>query len=410
MAKILEDIRVLDLTQFLSGPFGTQILAGMGAEVIKIEPPGQGAAERSSPPFAGSGGVNLKKQSPDDLSLSVLKRSRNKMSVTLNLKSPEGKAMLFDMVKKADVIMENFRPGTMEKLGLSYDVVKEHNPSIIYCSLNGFGAIEAYKSMPAFDIVIQAMCGVMSVNGDKDGPPTRTSVALSDISAGIYSCVGILGALLYRNRTGKGQFVEISMMESALSFLLDEAPDFWGSQGLPLRNGSRVSRLTPFNIFSAKDGYYVIASGSDAHWQGILKAMKRDDLTADERYSTTAERSKRTYEVDDIINGWSSDLTIAEVLVALEAQGIPCAKVKEVSEVVTDPELLKAGSVVPVSHPKAGAVNGAMVWDNPISFSDDKVRFSSAAPMLGQHNEKIYGDLLGLDASKLEELKEKGVI
>lgn len=410
MAKILEGIRVLDLTQFLSGPFCTQLLAGMGAEVIRIETPGRGAPERSSPPFAGPKGVSVKRQTPDDMSLSVLKRSRNKKSVTLNLKAEEGKKLFLEMVKSVDVVMENFRPGTLEKLGVPYEKMKKVNPAIIFCSLNGFGDIEEYSKMPAFDIVVQAMSGSMSVNGDKDGPPTKTGIAITDLAAGLYSCVGILAAIIYRDKTGKGQKVGVSMMESALSFIFDEAPDFWQSQGFATRNGSRLARLTPFNIFSAKDGYYVISSGSNKHWQDLLQAMGREDLATDERYLEIGERAKRTYEIDNIINSWSSSLTVGKVLELLQAFGIPCAKVREINEVISDQVLLKAGSILPVHHPVVGKVEDAISWDNPISFSRDNVRFSRPAPAVGEHNDEIYSSILGLSTNELEALKEKGVI
>ena len=410
MAKILQGIRVIDLTQFLSGPFCTQLLAGMGAEVIKVEPPGLGATERTSPPFAGPNGAVISKQSPEDLSLSVLKRSRNKKSVTLNLKAPEGKEMLLDMIKKADVVMENFRPGTLEKLGLPYEVLKEANPKIIFCSLNGFGDIEEYSKLPAFDIVVQAMSGAMAINGFKDMPPVRSGIAVSDLSASLYSCIGILSALIYRDKTGEGQKVSVSMMEATMSLILDEGHDFWAAQGRPPRDGSRVARLTPFNIFDAADGNYVIASGGDVHWQAILKVMGREDLAEDPRYKDAGERSKRTYEVDDIVNDWSRNLTRDAVISALQAAGVPCAKVSTATEAMKDPALVKFGSVIPIDHPTAGKIEGLSSWENPIHFSADDVRFSKPAPMLGANNPDVYKEILGIDAAKLAELKEKGVI
>jgi crotonobetainyl-CoA:carnitine CoA-transferase CaiB-like acyl-CoA transferase len=403
-------MRVVDLTQFLSGPFGTQLLAGMGAQVIKVETPGKGSAERSSTPFAGAKGVSTKRQTEEDLSLPVLKRNRNKESVTLNLKTAEGKALFFRLIERADVVMENFRPGTMEKLGLSYEAVKAVNPSIIYCSLNGFGDIQAYKNLPAFDIVIQAMSGLMCVNGDSDGPPTRANVAVADIGAGIYCCIGILAAFIYRQRTGVGQRVDVSMIETALSYLMDEAPDFWATQGVPYRNGSRVTRLTPFNCYKAQDGDYVIASGTDAHWQTILRIMGREDLLEDSRYKESSQRAKNTQEVDGIINAWSKGLAADEAVKALQAGGIPCAKVKTIPEAYSDPELVGFGSIVPVRHPVAGEINEVKSWDFPIHFSEDETRFSRPAPLLGEQNTQIYQGLLGLGTEELAALRAKGVI
>lgn len=410
MAKILEGVRILDLTQYLSGPFCTQLLAGMGAEVIKVEPPGKGAAERSSTPFAGTQGVSIRRQTAGDQSLSSLKRNRDKESVTLNLKAPEGKEILLSLVGKSDIVIENFRPGTLGKLGLAYDVLKKANPGIIFCSLNGFGQIDAYKNLPAFDIVVQAMCGIMSVNGESDGPPIRTSIAISDIAAGMYSCVGILAALHYRSRTGAGQRIDVSMMEGALSFLMDEAPDFWATQGLPFRNGSRVTRLTPFNCYRAKDGEYVIASGTDAHWQTILSVMGREDIAENTRYKEGSQRAKNCDEVDGIINAWSENLLTEDVVDALQKAGIPCAKVKTIPEAYNDPELIRSGSVIPVKHPEAGDITDVKSWEFPIHFSQDPVRFSRPAPALGEHNAKIYGGLLGFNPAELHKLMEKGII
>ncbi|MDR2089046.1 MAG: CoA transferase [Clostridiales Family XIII bacterium] len=410
MAKLLEHIRVLDLTQFLSGPFCTQLLAGMGAEVIKMEPPGKGASERGSTPFIGPGNIGIKNMSAEDLSLSALKRNRNKESVTLNLKSTEGKALFLKMLEKADVVMENFRPGAMEKLGLPYETLKKAKPEIIYCSIKGFGDINAYRKLPAFDIVVQAMCGLMSVNGEASGPPIRTSVAVSDICAGIYACVGILAAVIYRNRTGMGQRVDVSMIESALSLLMDEAPDFWATQGFPYRNGSRVTRLTPFNCYASKDGYYVIASGTDAHWQTILRVMGRMDLKDDPKYKEGSQRAKNCDEVDAIINQWSANLSTDDVVTALQEEGIPAAKVKSIPEVYSDKELIEYGSIIPVCHPILGKVDTVKSWDFPIHFSEDSVRFTKAAPILGSGNEMIYKNLLGLELEELADLEAKGII
>lgn len=410
MSKPLEGIRILDLTQFLAGSYCTMIFSGLGAKVIKIEPPGKGDPARHMPPYAGEKGVSIFKQTKDDISLAILKRCRNKKSITLNLKSPKGRDIFLQLVKQADVVMENFRPGIMKKLGLTYSVLSETNPKIVYCSLTGFGPDGVYANLPAFDIVIQAICGAMSVNGYPDGPPTKSGIATSDLVGGLFSCIGIMSALEYSRKTGKGQQVDVSMLDSILSLMMDEAPDFWVSQGFPPRSGSRLTRLTPFNVYKARDGYYVIAAGSNDHWLGILNVMGREDLYDDDRYKDQPGRIERADEVDAIINTWSEKRDVQDVLSALETKGIPCSRVREIPEVVSDKNLLKLGTVVPIIHPDIGEVPSVKAVGLPMRFTVSQTGFDQPAPKLGQNNADIYGEWLGLDDKALAELTSQGIV
>lgn len=410
MSKPLEGLRILDLTQFLAGSYCTMIFGGLGAEVIKIERPGSGEPARSNPPYAGAKGVSLFRQTQEDISLSILKRCRNKKAITLNLNSTEGKELFLQLVAKADVVMENFRPGTMSKLGLPYSVLAEANPEIIYCSLTGFGPEGAYALMPAFDIVIQAIGGAMSVNGFADGPPSKCGIALGDLSGGLFSSIGILAALEHRRKTGKGQELYVSMMESTLSMMMDEAHDFWQNQGQPPRSGSRLTRLTPFNAYKAKDGYFVIASGSNQHWFDILKVMGREDLIEDIRYKDQSDRVNRADEVDAIVNSWAEKISIEEALAALEVQGIPCAPVREIPEVLADKNFLESGAIVPIVHPSCGEIPSVKAAGLPIHFSLSESGFDQPAPTVGQNNAEIYSDLLNLSIQELEELNSRKII
>ena len=410
MSKLLHGLRVVDLTQFLSGPFCTQLLGGLGAEIIKVENPKGGASERNNTPFVGANGIDAIRHTDQDISMSVLKRSRNKKSITLNLKHPKGRDLLFELIKSSDIIMENFRPGTMEKLGLSYEAVHAVNPRIIYCSLNGFGDIPGYEKTPAFDIIIQALSGAMSVNGYPDMPPVKANPAIADLSAGLYSCIGILAAVIGREKTGVGQKVCVSMMESMLSLLLDETVEYWVKTGMPLRNGSRLTRLTPFNIFEAKDGYFVVASGTDTHWQNTLKAIGREDLSNDVRFTSSGARALNTYAVDDIINGWSKNISSSSAVAALTAFGIPCAEVKDITDVINDKNLTSAGAIVPVMHPTLGEIDGVASFCNPIRFSDSCAQFDQPAPLLGQDNKYVYQELLNLTDSSIAQLRCDGAI
>ncbi len=410
MAKALEGLRILDLTQFLAGSYCTMIFSGLGAEVIKIERPGSGEPARSNPPYAGAKGVSVFRQTPEDISLSILKRCRNKKAITLNLNSPQGREMFLRLVAKADIVMENFRPGTMKKLGLPYSVLKEANPEIIYCSLTGFGPEGAYAKMPAFDIVIQALGGAMSVCGFPDGPPTKNAIAVGDLSGGLFSVIGILAALEHRRKTGEGQELYVSMMESTLSMMMDEAFDFWQAQGQPPRSGNRLTRLTPFNSYQAKDGYFVISTGGDHHWKDIIKVMGREDLNDDLRYKNQSDRIERADEVDAIINLWSKEITIREALDALEAAGIPCAPVRNITQVLADENFLEAGTIMPIMHPGCGEIPALKAAGLPIHFSLSESGFDQPAPAVGQNNAEIYGEWLNLSTEELDDFSSKKVI
>jgi crotonobetainyl-CoA:carnitine CoA-transferase CaiB-like acyl-CoA transferase len=362
------------------------------------------------PPFAGEKGINVFRQGKDDISLALLKRCRNKKGITLNLNSEKGKELLLGLVKKADVVMENFRPGTMKKLGLPYSVLAGANPGIVYCSLTGFGPKGAYAHLPAFDIVIQAIGGMMSINGRPDGPPTKCGIAIGDLAGGLFCCIGILAALEHRRKTGKGQEVTVSMLESTLSMIMDEAHEYWHRHGQPLRSGSRLTRLTPFNAYKAKDGFYVIASGSDDHWKTILKVMERDDLSDDPRYGTQPSRIQRADEVDALINEWSRERSVDEVLRGMESQGIPCAKVRDIPDVIKDDNLIDSGAVAPLFHPIWGRISEVMAAGLPIRFGGSEAGFDRPAPLVGQDNTAVYGKWLDLNEKALKDLREQGII
>lgn len=410
MTKPLEGIKILDVTTFLSGPYCTLLLGGLGAEVIKVENPRGGDPSRISPPFAGPKGASGSRQTEEDLSFGFLKRCRNKKSITINLKDPRGKELFKELAKKVDVVMENFRPGTMDRLGLGAETLRELNPSLIYCSLSGFGLSGAYAKLPAFDIVIQAMSGIMSINGDPASPPVKAGLTLGDLAGGLFSAIGILAALQQRHVTGEGQVVEVSMLDAMIALLLDEAHDFWAGQGKSLRMGNRLLRLTPFNSYPTSDGFVVIASGNDKHWERILKAIERDDLIGDARYAVQAERTARADEVDEIITAWTKNRDTETVVKRLQDFEVPCAPVREMQEVLQDEELRKRGTLTSLVHPTAGSLEEYASWDMPVRFSNARVGFDQPAPRLGQHNNEVFGSVLGLTEREISQLKEQGVI
>lgn len=407
--KPLSGTRVLDLTIYLAGPYCTQILAGLGAEVIKVERPLTGDPARQTPPFAGSRGVSGKKQTPQDLSFSILKRCRNKKSMTLDLSTPDGKNIFREMVKKSNVVVENFRPGVMQRQELDYEQLKKVNPAVIYCAMSGFGQTGKYKDLPAFDLIAQGFSGLMSCTGLPDQQPTRSALAVGDLSAALYGAIGILAAVRHQDRTGQGQMIDISMLDCLVSLLLDEPFDFYLQQGIPVRAGNRITRLTPFNTYRTKDGYVSICAPSDENWQAMLRLMKREDLLGNERYDNTHKRVANYQEVEDIIESWTMQLHTDEVAGPLQRAGIPAAHVRDIQEVYADEELQARGMIGDIIH-QLGAVKGYRSAASPVRLSETPVELRDPAPYLGQHNSDILQRLLGYSLEQIKVLEANKII
>lgn len=414
MSKPLANVKVLDLTQFLSGSYATMLLAAMGADVIKAERPKGGDPARASSPFAGPQGVSVKRQTADDMSLGSLKRLRNKKSIGLDLGTEKGRELFLELIKHVDIVIENYKYGTLDKMGLTYEKMKEVNPAIVYASVSGFGEVEAYKKLPAFDIVVQGMSGLMNTNGSPEMDPLKVGMAIGDQPAGMFAAIGVLSAYIHAKETGIGARVTVSMLEAILAMAMDEAHDFMEAQGRSVRNGNSLPRLTPFNCYKCKDGHFVVASGgSDKMWDDLLTIMGREDLRGDERYALLPGRVQNTKEVDAIIEEWAATVTVDEAVKAIAAYRIPVGPVKTVTQAWNDPNLIEAKAIVPVEHRTCGVIEGVHAAQNPIRYhSDDcdNVFFDKPAPAIGEHNEEIYGNMLGLDAAAIAELKEAGVI
>jgi formyl-CoA transferase len=406
----LQDIKVLDLSIYLSGPFLTMLMAGFGAEVIKVERPLLGDPVRMNLPYAGPDGITFTRQTAEDMSIGFLKRGRNKKSITLNLRSEKGKNILCELVKKVDVVTSNFTPGVMDRLGIGYEKLKTINPGIIYCTISGFGNSGPYRELPAFDLVVQAMSGVMYMTGDPESPPVKAGIAVSDYCGALSALSGILIALHYKKRTGKGQEVDISMMDALFSFLFDDALDVYGERGIPVRDGNRTVRLTPFNVYQTKDGYVAIATGSDEMWANLLSAMGMPELKDDLRYKKLDQRAENVDEVDALIKSWTLSKTNNEVVRELRKFRVPCGPVNKANEMCRDPQLISRGMVKELHHPLFGKVEGVCAAGLLIQLSETPGEFTSPAPLLGQHNEEIYSNWLGLSREELGKLKEEGII
>lgn len=403
----LEGITILDLTNALAGPFATLLLAGLGARVIKVENPQGGDPCRTNAPYLGAEGAKLVRENLDDISISALNRLRNKLGVTLNLKNPKAKEIYADLVRQSDVVIENFSNGVMDRLGIGYESTREINSRIIFCSISGFGSGNDGK---ALDTIIQALSGVMHTSGNAGEPPVRVGVPFADLVTPLYGVIGVLAALQQRERTGIGQHVDVSMLGVMTSLVAAEPFDLLERLGIEPRTGQTMPRLAPFGVYTARDGHLAICAHLDTFALSLFRAMERPDLTDDGRFNTRDSRVKNDKELDAIIETWTKSLTLAELLPRLESAGVPAAEVRAPGVAVRDPRVLERRETVPLTHPKFGAVEEVYGSGIPIRFSAAAAGFDQHAPLIGEHNELIYSEMLGYSVEKIAELRSGGVI
>ncbi|MDR3265170.1 MAG: CoA transferase [Synergistaceae bacterium] len=392
----LDGFVVLDLTRVLAGPFCSMMFADMGAKVIKIEEPVKGDDTRGMGPFKNGE------------SAYYMNLNRNKKGVTLNLKNPKGKKIFLDLVEKADVVLENYRPGVMEKLGLGYESLKEVNPRVIYGAVSGFGHTGPYTQKPGYDIIAQAMSGLMSTTGWPGGSPTRTGTAIGDVLGGLSLAVGILSAVYSRDRTGQGQKVDIALVDSAVASLEIINMIYTIEGRLPGRIGNRYESTYPYDSFRAADGELVIGAGNDRLWQSLCDVMNRPDLKEDARYRNVKDRVERHGEVRIVIDEWIASKKAEDVIRELSDAGIPCAPIYDIAQVVADPHIAGAREMfVEMEHPVAGRVK---LTGSHVKLSETPPSLRTPSPSLGQHNEEVYGEYLGLSAAEVAELKREGAL
>lgn len=397
MTTALGDITVLDLTRVLAGPYCTMMLADFGANVIKVEIPGKGDDTRAMGPIKNGA------------SMYYANVNRNKKGVTLNLKAPEGKELFKELVKKADVVVENYRPGVMDKLGLGYDELKKVNPRIIYAAVSGFGCYGPNSQRPGYDIIAQAVGGLMSISGHPGGQPTRVGSAMGDMLGGMNLTIGILMALHARQLTGRGQRVDVALVDSVVASLETGTQRYFASGKLPELMGNRYAAAYPYDSFAAADGSFVIACGNDHLFQLLCeKVIHRPDLLTDPRFDSNLKRCDNHAALKPEIEKWTSLHTIDEAVEAINAAGVPAAPINDMRRVTSDDSIANVREMfVPLHHPVIGdmRVNG-----NPVKLLDMMPQITRHAPELGQDNEAVYGELLGLDAAALNEYREKHVI
>lgn len=391
----LKGIRVLDLTRVLAGPYCTMLLADLGAEVIKVEMPGSGDDSRHFGPF-------LNGESAYFMSL-----NRNKQSVTLNLKSETGKEMLREMVKQVDVLVENFKPGTMARLGLDYEQLKEINPSLIYAASTGFGQTGPYSERPAYDGVVQAMGGIMSITGSRGGKPTRVGPSIGDIAAGIFTAIGVLAALHHRNETGQGQMVDVAMLDCQVSMLENAIARYAVSGEIPQPEGNRHPSISPFEPFETADYPLMLAIGNDKIWAIFCRTVGREDLLDDERFATVSLRREHYDILTPIIAEILKQKTNQEWQDLFNQVGVPNGPINTVDRVVHDEQVNFRDMIVEVDHPLAGKLKMPGV---PIKLSETPGEIRTAAPLLGADNETVYGKMLDLTPEEVAQLKQDKII
>ena len=375
MQAVLSDVIVIDLSRVLAGPYCTMILGDLGATVIKVEQPGKGDDTRHfGPPYiAGE-------------SAYYLGLNRNKQSILLDFSTPEGKERLLKLLSTATVLVENFRPGALERQGLGYETLHSINPGLIYCSISGYGQTGPYALRPGYDFVAQAESGLMSVTGEIDGDPQRVGSPVGDVSAGMYACISILAALRVRDHTGEGQYIDISLLETTMSLLSNVASNYLISGEEAPRLGNAHPNIVPYQAFHTKDGYVVVSCGNDRLYQALCQLLGREDLAADPSFATNPQRVRNRLELVPALQEEFLRRTTEEWLPELRAAGIPCGPINTVSQSFHDQHIQARGFVWECEHPTAGRIK---LSGSPIHLSETPTRLYKAPPLLGEDDEKV---------------------
>ena len=390
----LADLTVVDLTRALAGPYCTMMLGDLGARVVKIESPDGGDDTRGwGPPFL------------DGESAYFLCVNRNKESVTLNLKDPRGRDLLLRLLRQADVLVENFRPGAMDRLGLGYAAVHDAMPRLVYCSISGFGQTGPYRERAAYDLIVEGMGGIMGITGEPNGPPTRVGVAVADICAGMFAAYAILAALRARDRTGRGQWVDVSMLDGQVAWMTYMAANYFATGQDAPRSGSAHLLLVPYQPFATRDGFLNVAVGSEGLWQKFCDALELP-IAADPRFTTNADRVAHRRELLDLLIPVFARKTTAEWVDRLLGAGIPAGPINRISDVMADPQVLHRDMIVGIEHPRAGRIR---VTGVPMKLSETPGAVRIPPPVLGEHTEHVLRGL-GVPAEECAHLREEGII
>jgi formyl-CoA transferase len=392
----LSDLLILDLSRILAGPYCSMVLGDLGATVVKVERPGTGDGSRQwGPPWAG------------EESAYFISVNRNKQSLALDLEQEEGREIIRSLASKADVLIENFKVGTMEGWGLGYAQLKDVNSALIYCSITGYGQTGPYRERPGYDFMIQAQGGVMSITGPAQGPPYKVGVAIVDISAGMYAATAILAALHERARSGLGQHIDIALLDSQIAWLANVASNYLVTGEPPGRFGNAHPNIVPYETFEASDGWFALAVGNDRQFRRLCAVIGRPDLGEDPRFETNARRVQHRDILVPMLGETFRLRPIADWLARLLGAGIPCAPINSIDRVLTDPQAIHREMVVEVEHPEVGSLK---LTGSPLKLGRTPPEYRLPPPALGQHSETILRRLLSYDEGKIRSLRAKGVI
>lgn len=402
----LSHIRVLDLSRVLAGPWASQILGDLGAEVLKIERPGAGDDTRGwGPPYAEAADGSVREAAY------FLTTNRNKSSVAIDMGTDEGAALIRRLAAESDVVIENFKVGGLKKYGLDQDSLRALNPRLIYCSITGFGQTGPYAPRAGYDFMIQAMGGLMSVTGEPDevpgGGPVKVGVALVDVMTGLYATIGVLAALAHRERTGEGQHIDLALLDVSVATLANQAMNYLVSGKAPGRMGNAHPNIVPYQAFATQDGHLVLAIGNDEQFRRFAVEAGHPEWSTDPRFATNAQRVANRAALVPLVAGAVATRTTDDWIAALESKAVPCGPINTLDRVFADPQVQARGLARQIAHPALGSVPTVA---NPLNLSATPVDYARAAPRLGADTDETLGRLLGLDADALADLRKKGVI
>ena len=407
MPGALSHIHVLDLSRVLAGPWAAQNLADLGAEVIKVERPGSGDDTRGwGPPWLKDGAGRDSAESAYFLSV-----NRNKKSVTIDIGKPEGRALARELAQKSDVLIENYKVGTLKKHGLDYASLKKLNPSLIYCSVTGFGQDGPYAPRPGYDFIFQGMGGLMSITGERDGQPgagpQKVGIAITDVLTGMYASLSILAAITHRERTGQGQYIDAALLDTIVAFNANQIVSYFCSGKIPVRYGNAHAQVVPYEAFPTADGHIILAVGNDGQFQRFCEVAGCPELAEEARFKTNSARIVHRGELIPLIAEIMRTRTKREWIEALEAATVPCGPINNMKEVFEDAQVLHRRLRVDLPHPLGGTAPGVA---SPMRLSETPVEYRLAPPLLGQHNQEVFKGLLGKSDAELQALKAAGVI
>ncbi|WP_400162034.1 CaiB/BaiF CoA transferase family protein [Brevibacillus sp. TJ4] len=395
MQQALRNMKVVDLSQVLAGPYCTMVLGDLGADVIKVEKYPNGDDSRTMGPYV------------DQESYSFMMANRNKRGIRLNIKEEAGKAILLDLVKTADVFIENFRPGTVKKLGIDYDTLREINPGLIYCSISGYGQTGPYSHKGGYDIMAQGLSGLMSMTGEKGGRPVKNGIAIHDIAAGVTAVYSIMAAYIHKLQTGEGQYIDISLVDSGLAWTVWESAAYFGAGEVSMANGSAHRVTAPYQGFATRNGHILVGAGNQKLWEAFCRdVIEREELIADPRFVTNTDRKNNLDELETVIQEVLEQQDTDYWLARLDAAGVPSSPINRYDEALNDPQIRSREMVVEYEHPLAGKVQSLGI---PAKMSRTPGQINRPAPLLGQHTEEVLKELAYTD-EQIQKLAENKII